>query len=125
MKDVSDEDLLDALDHASDTVSIENYDLTKPALIPLKEVRQYDDFSSWVELEEGSLRFGGDSDLDVFRGPGWAERAEQWRRPEQIPPIVIVDYPPYMGVADGRGRVNYAIGMGWKKIRAVFLTPSG
>lgn len=122
---VRDADLADALEHASDyhdrELRLEDFDVSQPEQIAIDSIP--DDLSSWTEWRPGELLRDFDDEerfveLDSFRGRPWAERASSWT-PSTMPPIVLVETSDYEGVADGRGRVSYAIGMGWPTVPAV------
>ena len=102
-------DLLDAIDHAQqsedDELLIGDFELSEPEMLPIAELGQYDDLSSWVELDEGEL-LEDTSALNSFRGSSWKQLAQGWLTPQDVPPIVIMETPNQTGVADGRGRVN-------------------
>ncbi len=117
------DDIGAALDHMSDFdvhLDKSNISVTEPTMIRMRDLGQYDDLSGWLELDSGA----DEQDIRSFRGPSWAEVAEQWTSPEQMPPIVIVEAPNAVAIADGRGRVNYATAMGWDEIPAVIVTPA-
>jgi len=117
-----DDDIDAALEHMSDfevDLNKGNISVTEPLMIPMRDLGEYDDLSSWLELDSGA----DEQDVRSFRGPRWAERAERWASPQQMPPIVIVEAPNAVAIADGRGRVNYATAMGWDEIPAVIVTP--
>lgn len=118
-----DADVDAALDHMSDfdvNLNKSNISVTEPMMIRMRDLGQYDDLSGWLDLDSGS----DEQDIRSFRGAGWAALAEKWKAPEQMPPIVIVEAPNMVAIADGRGRVNYATAMGWDEIPAVIVTPA-
>lgn len=125
----SDDDLEDALDHMSDfsdhELSLDNFDV-QVAIVQLEALDEYDDLSSWTEWDHGELAEMDEDDrfaeLRSFRGSGWAKHAIEWTS-RTVPPIVIVTLlDGSTAIADGRGRTNYAIGMGWDAMPATFLT---
>lgn len=118
-----DDDIDAALDHMSDFevhLNKSNISVTDPMMIPMRQLGEYDDLSSWLDLDSGS----DEQEVKDFRGVRWAALAGQWTSPQQMPPIVIVEAPNAVAIADGRGRVNYATAMGWDEIPAVIVTPS-
>lgn len=130
LKGVQQEDLEDALDHASDfsdgPLSFADFQATRPSLMPIRKLYHYDDVSAWAEWSAGELR-----DLDEeerfdelvhFRGERWAKMAERWKKPADMSPIVIIETASMSFIGDGRGRVSYAIGMGWREVPAVVLS---
>lgn len=123
-REASPGDIEDAIDHMSDETPLRLKDFSKKTRhVSLKELARYDDFGSWPEWRPGEL-IAMDADerheaLVSFRGEEWAERAEGWT-PSTVPTIVVVD-ADRTAIADGRGRVSYAIGMGWTSMPATFL----
>jgi len=125
------QDIVDALDHMQDFTSTplrkQDFKIKGPVDVSIDSLYQFDDIDAWAEWRPGDLtlmdpteRF---NELDSFRGKEWAHRAVHWT-PENIPAIVVVELPDgFSAIADGRGRVSYAIGMGWKKIPTIFLRP--
>ena len=93
-------------------------------ILPLSEVLKYDDYSSWGEFEKGELKNLSDKELleilTSFRGKKWVEKALNWIKNETFSPIIIFSKLGIIG--DGRGRVNIAVGMDWKKIPVIFLS---
>jgi hypothetical protein len=120
-------DLEDAVDHMADfadePISLDDFDISRVEQVKVRDLDRYDDIDSWLDLDEGELL---DLDPDEredeiidLRG----RYALDWT-PRTVPPIVIVELDNgYQAVADGRGRVNIAVGMDWPIIPAVFLTP--
>ena len=108
----------------------ENFDdykfqIIKMEKFPLKSLSVYDDYRAWLDILPGEL-VGLDRDalfaeLRRFRGAAWAEKAMKWLESDGIPAIVLVQTPEFSGVADGRGRVTLALGMGMKTIPAVIM----
>lgn len=129
MREITQKDLLDALDHMSDFVAevpvLSDFDILGPRMFQITELENFDDLSAWQEWDEDELRESTPEerreDIEHFRGADWAARASTWKRPEEVPPIVVIDSPEFVGIADGRGRVSYAIGMGWKSVPGVLL----
>lgn len=116
------DDLFDAIEYINeilaDQYSINDFAISSVTII---SPHDYGDLSSWLEVECGEFVKDPRS-LEKFRGKEWARRAASWKRIEDIPPIIIVDIPGLIiDIADGRGRVNYAIGMGFSTIPAIFL----
>jgi hypothetical protein len=129
------QDVADALDHASEAISFSRNPEKeticflakyKPRVL-LRAILNYDDYSSWGEYQAGHLSEGFDqeewhSELSHFRGEEWAERALNWNSPEDVPAIIIVVSEMMSGIADGRGRTNYAMARGWKHLPVILLT---
>ena len=92
------------------------------------------DLNSWAEWEPGELAALQPADrrqlLEAFRGPGWIDRAEQWIAAGDVPTVVVVSLPDqhpewsgstvFTDLADGRGRVSVALGMGWPTVPVAF-----
>lgn len=117
-------DLGDAIDHADiDGVGwdLNDFSLTFLGNLSLDDIGQYDDLSSWLELDPRDFRGLSVKDkareLAGFRGMEWAQRSLEWLR-TGIPPIVVIEYPdpeegvPTTVIGDGRGRTNFAAAFG-------------
>lgn len=118
-------DLHDALDHAyeGDAPEISRFTISRVDLLQLKDAYRFDDISAWAEWSKGELRHEENllEALTSFRGAAWAVPALSWE-PSTMPPIVIVERADgFTCIGDGRGRVSYALGMGWPALPAVFL----
>lgn len=123
------QDLVDALDHVQDLVdrplSLSDFAQSPVKAVPIDDLWEYDDLSSWPEWQPRDLIYlDADERFDElvsFRGEAWAMRAARWT-PVNMPPIVLVETREgYAAIGDGRGRVSYAIGMGFAKVPAVVL----
>lgn len=109
------QDLKDALDHASDfsgePLLLGDFDLHFLGNLSLKELNNFDDISSWLELDSRDFEgLGFDEkfkELENFRGKEWANRAKNWIA-NGIPPIIVVKTPEVTTIGDGRGRINFA-----------------
>jgi hypothetical protein len=129
-------DLLDAIQHADiygdHGWTLEDFEIKDLGEIPISKLHEYDDLSSWVDIEEGEYdELSTDERLDrlnEFRGESWANKARLWLD-NGIPPIVVISAPMvsehefylYTQIGDGRGRVNFAHAMGIKTIPAVHM----
>lgn len=124
-------DLQDALDHAGEQgdvleqLRLEDFAVSPVRALRLQDAYRFDDVGAWAEWQKGELAAESPTDrrhaVTSFRGKDWAARALTWT-PKTMPPIVIVERADGTTViGDGRGRVSYAIGMGWLAIPAVFL----
>jgi hypothetical protein len=112
-------------DFSEHPLKIDDFDVNA-RMVPIDELGNYDDLSSWGQWEHGEL-----VDLDAsertaalrsFRGSSWAARAIEWT-PQTVPSIVVVTLSDgTTAIADGRGRTNYAIGMAWETMPVTFLT---
>jgi hypothetical protein len=100
----------------------------KHETMPLSKILNYDDYGAWGEWSPGELRgMKGDELLDAltgFRGRAWAETAAEWvtsstQDHENIPAIVLFDSKHGTAIADGRGRVNLAVGL---KLPRLYVT---
>ncbi len=129
--EVTESDLLDAIQHADingdQGWTLADFDVKYLGELSMKQLGKFDDFSSWMDLEEGSLKGLSDAkilrELEGFRGSVWARRALGWLKSSQIPPIVVIDAPMTSDapdvpldtqIGDGRGRVNLAFALGLK-----------
>lgn len=105
---------------------LDRFSISEVKYLPIKELSTYDDFGSWVEIESNSLKTLSDEEkkeeISRFRGGRWPVLALDWIRECRIPPIVVVEGKEMTMIGDGRGRVNIAVGMGWKSLPVVFLT---
>jgi hypothetical protein len=126
--EVSERDLEDALQHVrdfdGDGLELADFEIVNLGEVPLDQIEEYDDFSSWVEVEPDDYASLSPAQrveqLAEFRGDAWARRARRWLT-EGIPPIVLVETPSFSAVGDGRGRVNFAFAMGLTHLPAVLL----
>lgn len=117
-------DLENALEHFYSVANSEEFGMHTPdefdlrylGMLSVKQLKKYDDVSSWLETDPDEYKGQGLFDklegLRDFRGDEWAEMAAQWLI-KGIPPIVIVTAPDengmlYTVIGDGRGRVNFA-----------------
>jgi hypothetical protein len=133
MRRAETEDLSDAMEYVVESYPETDIDpaafsASPSELVPVDSLWEYDDVSSWLDMEEGELSGMSREDLVQtlahFRGVEWARLAMYWLDGKSaFPPIVIIDGPNVSAVGDGRGRVNLAIGMGWDEIPAVFMRP--
>lgn len=125
-------DVRDALEHVHQLydlpTDVGRYDRRMVATMPLSDVGRYDDPSSWLEIEEGSLVGIRDEELREelarFRGREWSDTAMGWRRDGvwRIPPVVVVESKDAGGLGDGRGRFNLATGLGLDALPVEILT---
>ncbi len=123
MKDLNSNDLADALKHLSDFIDDldpNNLEISNPTMISVYQLNDFDDINSWLDISPGELEQESEA-LNSFRGQSWATRAYNWKSPKDVPPIVIYVGDDYTTIADGRGRINYVLGRGWKNIPAVFI----
>lgn len=122
-------DIEHALDHVSDfaiePLSLEDFGIKKVDCLKLDRLWKHDDLSGWLEFEEGELAELDQDDLlrelSEFRGAKWARMALKWLD-DGVPAIVAVATPEIVEIGDGRGRVNFAIGMGLDCIPAIIMT---
>ena len=121
----ADRDIEDALDHAYDfgaSTDPSDYKITREEHVPIEDVLYHDDYSSWGEWEPGELAAldaEAMQELESYRGVGWAHKALGWLE-EGIPAIVVVEG---VGISDGRGRVNFAVGMGIDSVPVIWMKP--
>lgn len=125
---VAEEDIVDALDHASDFIQAdrEKFVVEGPMFMKVDRLWHYDDLGSWAEWRAGEL--AGMETVDLrdeltgFRGPDFAKKALRWiRYPRSMPAVIVIEHPEYTGVADGRGRVSVALGAGLPQIPVAML----
>lgn len=99
-------DLLDAIEHLESfnldqSYTLSDFRLEYLGLLKVKDIEEYDDLSSWMEVDDVD-------DLETFRGSSWKHHSETWLT-TGVPPIVIITGPDgETMVGDGRGRVNFA-----------------
>lgn len=96
----------------------------KSSKMPIGEILNWDDYSSWGGFQQGEL-VGMPQDelraeLNSYR-QGWAERAMRWLEDGSIPPVVLVEALRDRGIADGRGRVSLAVGMNIPELEVIVL----
>lgn len=91
--------------------------------LSLKEILNYDDYSSWGQWKKNELKNLSKEELiqelDSFRGVKWRKLALQWLENKKIPDIIIFSEAGLIG--DGRGRVSLAVGMGITKLPVLLL----
>ena len=130
---IQEQDILDALDHISDFIdrklSIDNFSISDVQFVSIGDLADYDDLSSWVEFQSGELRRATEEERNheilSFRNEDFLKRALVWIDSCMINPIIIIQTNEFSCIADGRGRTNIAIGMGWKKVPVIFLREHG
>lgn len=129
----SPQDMLDAIAHA-DTYgegwTLGDFSITPLGDVSLEHIKALDDISAWVDVDPND--FAGLSvedrleQLVEFRGRKWVERAATWLT-EGVPPIVVINAPEkesggmHEQIGDGRGRINFALAMGWESLPAVHM----
>lgn len=96
----------------------------KRRMMSVKEILEWDDYGSWGQWSPNELKTLSSEDLfeelRVFRGVRWAETALTWLQ-EGFPAIVLVQLHDVAAVADGRGRLGLAVGLGVKKLPVIEL----
>lgn len=96
--------------------------------MPLQNILQWDDYSSWGEIKPGDLvgmsKEEIASELKSYRGAEWAKMAMQWVESGVFPPITLISGKASSAMADGRGRVNIAVGLDLKAMDVIILTES-
>lgn len=129
------DDMRDAFDHLNmqieddggELLTDENTDITYKSDMPVSEILSHSDYRSWGEFAKGSL-LGLDreefvDEVSGYRGEDWATRAWEWAEQGNLDNPVIL----YLGdktmeqVADGQGRINIAVGLGWKTLPTVII----
>lgn len=133
-----DADLRDALEHmgelAETQLGPDDFRVERHPAVAVRDLPALKgfDYSSWGEWREGELAEiraeGGDEalhdELARFRGPGWADRAMRWLE-DGVPAVVLMETPSgYEDLADGRGRVSFATGMGIESVPVAVAHPT-
>ena len=119
------QDLLDAIDHASEGEfdwTINDFDIKYLGMLSAEDLYYYDSLD-WKDFEEEELvglsKEEIHDELAGFRGEDWADMAMDWLD-SGIPPIVVIEAPdPQEGdmnvrIGDGRGRTNFALALDMK-----------
>lgn len=132
---VADErDLLDAIQHADlygdQGWTLDDFKIVSLGEVPLGRIREYEDWGAWIDVDpEDYVGLSVEerlAKLAEFRGPRWAERAAGWLK-NGVPPIVVIDAPivdehsVHRQIGDGRGRINFALAMGLKRLPVVLM----
>ena len=121
----SEQDIADALEYAAgsfdDWPKEPRLDM-KLGIWSLSKILNYDDYSSWGAWRSGELREAEDleEELSSFRGSVWAAKAIRWTK-DGVPAIVLIKSPYGVGIADGRGRVSFAVGMGLPSLHVIHI----
>jgi hypothetical protein len=125
-------DIEEAIDYCSDffelkdekslmLIPLEWLNIEQIEQFPIGDLWKYDDVNSWLETEKGELKRKSTNDrirfLKLLRG----FYAVSWLQ-DGIPAIVLVDFAGNRFIGDGRGRINFAIGMDFKTVPVVLLT---
>ena len=81
--------------------SFNDFEITYVGFLSVKEISQYDDISSWIEVAEPD-------DLTTFRNGDWDQSPDI-----SLPPVIVITAPDegsnHTQLGDGRGRVNFAV----------------
>lgn len=112
-------------------LSVSDFCVSKPRNLTLKEVLNCGDVSAWKDWDFGELTelsaqeyFAEISKArNIFWSTEGREHLHDTVPAELFPPIILAkgeDGSP-IDVADGRGRLSFAIGNGWKKIPAIVI----
>lgn len=131
----SEHDIEEALDYCSDFFKIKDLteerslinlpfewlDIQKIPNFPTKDLYNYDDINAWLEVEPGKLRRKSKSELFLFLKRIRNSHATFWLE-DGIPAIILVDFAGDRHIGDGRGRTNFAIGMGFQTVPVVILS---
>lgn len=129
ISDIDSDDLHDAFEYVSETFEQDlnpaDFVYTYVPEMPIEDLYNYDDIDPWLDYENGELLTWDEEDigqLSTFR-----PKAVDWIRTGKMPPIIIIDSDSknVSAIADGRGRVNIAIGMGWETIPAIIVKDKG
>lgn len=125
-------DIEESIDHVSDylylkgqkdlkEIPFEWLNVQKVENFPTRDLWNYEDVDSWLDAEKNELKLKSKNDrirfLKLLRG----NHAISWIQ-DGIPAIVLVDFVGNRFVGDGRGRINFAVGMGFETVPVVILT---
>ena len=128
-------DVAEALEYGHESIDawVDNACFTeKREVWPLTKIRDADDYGSWGQWSIGEL-LGLDRnelrhEFTSYRGQVWADKAIRWLNfaslaESDIPAIVVIDSRRLktQAVADGRGRVSLATGLGLAKLPVIQL----
>jgi hypothetical protein len=126
-KAASSTDIKDAVQHAilqedSTFTGKACYKIIEQKEISLKEILNWDDYSSWGDFSLGELKDLNEEEftkeLNSFR-PGFGDLVKKWKN---IPPIILVDtLEAGSMIGDGRGRVNLAVGLGLARLPVIVV----
>lgn len=123
-------DLEESIDHLSDFVRLKNgqdvtdflskdsFDLEFIENFETEDLYRYDDISSWLEVEPNEIKNMSKNDRIIFLKQLRGSYAKNWIN-DGIPAIILIDLPEFKAIGDGRGRTNFAIGMGYKTVPVV------
>jgi len=93
--------------------------------MPLEEILTWGDYSSWGEWDQGELleltRDELFDEFSSFRGERWAHQALRWLD-DGVPAIVLAEFEEEADVADGRGRVSFAVGFDMQELPVIVLS---
>lgn len=96
----------------------------KPMKMPVQEILQWDDYSSWGGFKKGELvglsKADLKAELDSYRA-GYGNRALPWVENGKIPPVVLVDSIKGQAIGDGRGRTSLAVGLNLPALDVIVL----
>lgn len=104
-----------------DEIPTECFSIFKMEQFPTKNLYKYDDVDSWLDVKPGELKRKSKNELSIFLKNLRNNYAISWIR-DGIPAIILVDFGKYAFIGDGRGRINFAIGMGFQTVPVVILT---
>lgn len=120
-------DIADAEEYMHETFEAEGpWIEQKRKSMPLREILDWDDYSSWGEWRSGDLRGLTEEELRAelrsFRGKTWAEIAIGWLVDNRIPAIILAEARDgTSAIADGRGRVSLAVGLGIPSLPVIIV----
>jgi hypothetical protein len=126
-------DIRDAEEYLNETFDVISCREEKRTCMRIADVLRYDDYSSWGQWRAGELIGLSPADLHQefvsFRGEAWATQAEAWKK-DGVPAIVLAEFSGRgrerdTSIADGRGRVSFAVGMRIPQLHTIILTCKG
>lgn len=120
-------DVADAKEYMNETYDAEGpWQEQQRVMLPLDEILDWDDYTSWGEWDPGELGQLTTSELEDefahFRGKPWSARALRWLERGNVPAIVLAEARDgTRAIADGRGRVSLAVGLGFRSLPAIII----
>lgn len=117
-------------------LKVDDFKVKKLGWITLDHIEEYEDFFSWVEVDpEDFTDLSFDERIKEFEGSvssrKFSDRIHKWKK-SGIPPVVLITAPDEEDntrmrtqLGDGRGRVQFAMAFGLKRLPAVHMIYKG